>query len=364
MSDYYCPYCGADLEEQIGFIPSTAYWTCIECGQFLTNPADSDDDAQFDGVGWFCDGCGAYLNKQSGFSDWCNTWICTECGYTNNISEDEIYASEEDYQCQKVIEKYDYMFNEIEYDTEEDDTEEEYDTEEYDTGEEYNTEEDDDTEDDDTKEDEYIKKQQERECILREQDIKDIEREQIKRDKRKATFKRIWSAITNKKLINVNVTSSECIGQNYLKVITLFEKNGFTKIHTKIVEDLEYIEVYKENIVSDVTVNGSNYFEAFTQAKYDTEVVITFHKLKKILPPLSFKEVKRQHGEMVIKAFEDAGFVNVKSDIIRDLIFGWIKKDGKIDSVTVGNENKYKVDKLYRIDTQIVVTYHTFKKKS
>ena len=98
MGDYYCPNCGADLEEQSGFDPYGGYWTCTECGQFLTDPEDSDETSQFDGVGWFCDGCGAYLNKQSGFSDWCSTWTCTECGHTNNISEDEIYDSEADYQ--------------------------------------------------------------------------------------------------------------------------------------------------------------------------------------------------------------------------------------------------------------------------
>lgn len=106
MSDYYCPHCGADLGNQPGFDPDAGYWTCTECGQFLTDPGDeSDEPSRFDGVGWFCDGCGAYLNKQIGFSDWYSTWTCTECGHVNNLSEDEIYESEEAYQASRKEEE-------------------------------------------------------------------------------------------------------------------------------------------------------------------------------------------------------------------------------------------------------------------
>ena len=31
MSNYYCPNCQADLEEQDGFDPEDGYWTCAEC---------------------------------------------------------------------------------------------------------------------------------------------------------------------------------------------------------------------------------------------------------------------------------------------------------------------------------------------
>lgn len=103
MSDYYCPICGADLGSQSGFDPDGDYWTCTECGRLLIDPEEEDSSAQFSDVKWFCDGCGALLNKQEGFSDWCDTWTCTECGHVNNISEDEMYESEEEYERQKMV---------------------------------------------------------------------------------------------------------------------------------------------------------------------------------------------------------------------------------------------------------------------
>ena len=217
--------------------------------------------------------------------------------------------------------------------------------------------------DDEYYDEEYIRRQQELEEKRREEAARQAELEQAKKDKRKARFKRIWSAIAHKKMIKVNITSSECIGQNYLKVISLFEKSGFSKIQTKIIEDLEYYEINSENYVTDVAIDGNNYFDMSTQVKYDSNVVITLHKLKRVNLPISYKDAKKLPGNDVVAAFENAGFVDVRENVIRDLTFGWLKKDGAVDSVTVAGESKYRMDNSYRVDTPIVVTYHTLKKK-
>ena len=98
MSEYYCPNCGADLEDQSGFDPDEGTWTCTNCGQTLYGDDIAETMVLFDGVVWHCDSCGAVLNKQPGFIDSCFTWHCTDCGYANRISEDDIYESEDDYQ--------------------------------------------------------------------------------------------------------------------------------------------------------------------------------------------------------------------------------------------------------------------------
>ena len=101
MSEYFCPNCGSDLEDQYGFDPDNGIWTCTNCGKTLYGDDIAETMEQFDGVVWYCDSCGAVLSKQSGFYDSCGTWYCTECGHANRISEDEIYESEEDYQKSK-----------------------------------------------------------------------------------------------------------------------------------------------------------------------------------------------------------------------------------------------------------------------
>lgn len=96
MSEYVCPYCGADLMDQDGFDPDASTWTCTECKHLCINPDDSDFDDE-DTV-WVCDCCGAILNKQIGFDEDMSTWTCTECGHVNDLDPSNVYETEEDYQ--------------------------------------------------------------------------------------------------------------------------------------------------------------------------------------------------------------------------------------------------------------------------
>lgn len=89
VDEYFCPNCGAILNDQSGFEPSLGSWICTECGQQLMDDDVYDGDT-FEGVAWYCDGCGSLLNKQDGFLDSYGSWLCTECGYLNGIGEDDI----------------------------------------------------------------------------------------------------------------------------------------------------------------------------------------------------------------------------------------------------------------------------------
>ena len=90
--EYFCPNCGAVLNDQPGFDPDRGTWMCAECGQELM-----DDDIYygdtFEGIAWYCDGCGALLNRQNGFSDSYGTWTCTECGHVNGTTSADIIAA-------------------------------------------------------------------------------------------------------------------------------------------------------------------------------------------------------------------------------------------------------------------------------
>lgn len=44
---------------------------------------------------WYCDGCGCEMNSQEGFTTTTGTWKCAEWGYQNDVSNANIYSSEE-----------------------------------------------------------------------------------------------------------------------------------------------------------------------------------------------------------------------------------------------------------------------------
>ena len=90
----FCPNCDADLTLQKGYSNCLPNWICKGCGQMLINPSiDTDSN-----IIWTCDKCRSTLNIQSGFNESCGEWKCTECGFVNNISPEEVYVSEDEYQ--------------------------------------------------------------------------------------------------------------------------------------------------------------------------------------------------------------------------------------------------------------------------
>lgn len=94
MDEYFCPKCGAILNNQYGFDPNGGTWRCTECGELLMDDDVYDGDS-FEGVAWYCDSCGALLNRQYGFSDSYGSWTCTECGHSNGITEDDIISDDQ-----------------------------------------------------------------------------------------------------------------------------------------------------------------------------------------------------------------------------------------------------------------------------
>ena len=60
------------------------------------------------------------------------------------------------------------------------------------------------------------------------------------------------------------------------------------------------------------------------------------------------------------------GFSNIRERKIKDLILGWITKNGSVEKVLIecdGKEVPIKRNHLYDYDAEIVIEYHTFSKK-
>lgn len=48
-------------------------------------------------VTWYCDNCNAIMNNQEGFTTRHGYWECTACGTANDVSDDNVYRSEREY---------------------------------------------------------------------------------------------------------------------------------------------------------------------------------------------------------------------------------------------------------------------------
>lgn len=340
VEDYYCTRCGASLNEQDGFDPEYGVWTCTECGAELYDNNMYNGDLYPDII-WYCDSCGAVLNKQSGFSDYFSSWICSECGFTNTISEDEIYESEEDYERSKAEKaKYENGIENYYY-------------------EDYN----DDDYDDDCNDDYYDENYNEEESDKNHSATQvDLESE-LEHALYATRGKRIKAFIFSKKKIKIEYASSELIGKNYRDVILLLTRVGFKKVRGRALKDLYIENCHKIYETDNIAISGIEHFEKNDVFSYNSDIIVTYHEKKEFVFPYSSKSVKKYHFNNLKEELNQIGFTNIYEEQIPDLITGWIKKYGSVEEVSVAGNIKFNDKIQYPYDEKIIIKYHTFKRK-
>ena len=379
---WYCDSCGAVLNKQIGFSDTCCTWYCTECGH--ANPINKDEiyESEEDYLNskhqYSCPNCGALLNDQWGFSEdeeWTCTncdadlekdgpeysviskkFLCPKCGCTlneqSNFDEDEEWTCE---YCGAHLEKNNDEYYEI------DDSYNPY-TDEAITNE-YNN---------------------------------NFQKYKIKKKKNSGTPKKakdsanhssiIENTIENKirrriilslllfvilfvaycecsLLIPVKHADKELIGLNYNTVVNTLSNAGFTNIHTHEIEDLTPSELsQKNNRVTEIKIGWSTSFEKTTKLPSNFPVTITYHSAQRISPPMSSKEASKGNYQEVYDAFSKAGFTNIKTEVIYDLITGWLKKDGSVESVVINDIKNFSASSTFKFNDVVIISYHTFKK--
>ena len=79
-----------------------------------------------------------------------------------------------------------------------------------------------------------------------------------------------------------------------------------------------------------------------------------------IKAPLSSLDAYELNYEDVVKQFEQAGFTNVDTMKIEDLVVGWLASDGGVDKITIDGDEDYSTSSWYDPTAQVLVYYHTY----
>ena len=164
------------------------------------------------------------------------------------------------------------------------------------------------------------------------------------------------------KRIETGVSSTELIALDYEEAEKVLSENGFTNIDLIPVSDLELKDKSKENTVISVSIADDTEFDDNDKYPYDKPVKITYHTLKSVTVPISSKKAKKMNYLELEQLFRDAGFEYITEQTQEDLITGWITKDGSVESVSINGETSFSEDASYRVDAEIIITYHTFGK--
>jgi len=69
---------------------------------------------------------------------------------------------------------------------------------------------------------------------------------------------------------------------------------------------------------------------------------------------------KGKNYKAVMDALQTAGFTDVKTDVLDDLVTGWVTGDGSIEQVAINGDTDFTSNEWFPKDAKIIITYHTF----
>lgn len=164
------------------------------------------------------------------------------------------------------------------------------------------------------------------------------------------------------KLIPMGYSSESLEGLKYTEVVQRLKESGFSNVHTKEISDLTISRDDEENLVTEVKLMFGDSFDENTKYPSNLWITVVYHTVELYAPPLTSKEAKGMNYLDVIDEFENAGFVNVTTVVEYDIVTGWLTDDGEVKSVTINGEKKFDSYDEYRLDAEVVITYHTLKK--
>lgn len=73
--------------------------------------------------------------------------------------------------------------------------------------------------------------------------------------------------------------------------------------------------------------------------------------------PASASDYKYDNYQDVQKDLEDAGFINITTEILYDIVWGWTE-EGEVKSVSIDGRTDYDKGEVFKKDAPIVITYH------
>lgn len=361
MDEYFCTSCGAILNNQYGFDPSEGTWTCTVCDQHLMDDDTYEGDV-FEGIAWYCDNCGELLNKQYGFTDGIGSWTCTECYHTNGTTEDDIInSSARHLQCpncysaldnQWLFDKNDYEWTCTSCGTH---LHHNYSDEDYSIVD----------EDDEFESEKNVLCNSPRNSSSRNINSNStvFVDERLKLPDERLRKKRMKAFLISGKKIPIGYNYNDLLRRNITEVYAALYNKAFNNIKTIPSKDIHASSLYKVGEVEQIMVGGILYFEATNKFKYDTEIIITYHEKREIKVPFSSNALHKLNYNEVTLRLQNLGFTEVKKHPIKDLVTGWLIKDGSVERVSIAGNYKFKENSVYPYDSKILIEFHTFKSR-
>lgn len=177
--------------------------------------------------------------------------------------------------------------------------------------------------------------------------------------KNKALDKKRKKALrTNDKLIAIEYTPEEFIGDYPEFVEEKLQDVGFTEISFEPIKDIFANNIEMLDLVEHVVVNSILNFKPKDLFQYDAPIVVSYHTKARLEIPFSPAELKKMTIDEVVTALKEKGFSNITQKMIQLSALQFFKKPGRIDSLTVNGFPLTLEHQTADFDEEIVISYY------
>ena len=163
--------------------------------------------------------------------------------------------------------------------------------------------------------------------------------------------------------LKVGISSSECMSYDVDALCKHFDNQGFSYIYKRGLNDLRIESKSLNNSVYDVSINNNRLFIRDSKFPASSKIYISYHSMIKIKVPITSADAKGKKIYEIVNLFKDSGFYNVKTIAKNDNLLGFLKDEGDVENITI-NDAVYNYNDRFRIDSPVIITYHSQIKKS
>lgn len=137
--------------------------------------------------------------------------------------------------------------------------------------------------------------------------------------------------------------------------------HGSTKTFEMVLYDGSHEIRFANEGDSDVDGSAEFTVDGDTELKYKvkcTSSQIEVEGIGDVFPPVSSSDVLSQYHDEVHRAFEEAGFTNIREDEVRDLSLEQKDRNWLTGNVTIGGQGEFAREDAFLVDDEVVITYH------
>ena len=134
------------------------------------------------------------------------------------------------------------------------------------------------------------------------------------------------------------------------------ELMGFQTIRMSEYADLSSFEAERVDKVQSISIGGKDYFAVGDSFPADAEVLLQYHVVRKAEVPAAPEEIKLKEATEAARLFEEAGFINVSTEVVEDLEDD--AAEGPLLEVLVDGRSDFAKSEKIPFDSEIRIVTH------